>query len=524
MQADKQTPILVGAGQAIDRARTRQSARPPLALLVEAAEHALHDAGAPMRDALDVVAGLRFISDSPEARALPFAKYPNPGLSVANALGLKVRDSFYFPSGGNTPQLAVNFLAEQIAEGRARAALLVGGEGWGSVLRALADGPPFPDWNDDPAGPKTLIGEEKPGTSPTEAAHGFLRPVNTYPLLENAWRGHLGRSIAEHQQKLGELMAPFSAVAARHPLAWFPTKRSAAEISAPSAANRMVGFPYTKYMNAVMSINQAGAVLLTSVGLAQALGIPPAQWVYLHGCAEANEIWHVSERPQLHRSHAIKAMGEQALAMAGWRMEELDYLDLYSCFPVAIEVACRELGLEEDDARGLTVTGGLPYFGGAGNAYALMALATMMGKLRARPGSKGLITGNGWYLTKHALGLYSTAPAMGRWQREAPHKLQRAIDRLARCRVLERPHGAGAIETYTVVHLPNKKRLGIVIGRMADGASAPAVNGSALPQRFVAHVPPEDALLERMMREDYLGRRGEVRPQAEGRNLFVPQD
>ena len=523
-QADNQTPILVGAGQAIDRPRTLKEACAPIDLLLKAARGALKDTGAAQRvmGELDAVAGLRFISDSPEARALPFAKYPNPGLSIARALGIEVRDSFYFPSGGNTPQAAVNFLAEQIAEGACRAVLLVGGECWGSVMRALAEGPPYPNWNDDPQGPKTLIGEEKPGTSPTEYAHGFLHPVNTYPLLENAWRGQAGRTMAAHQKALGALMAPFSKVAAQHKLAWFPTARSADEISTPSVANRWVGFPYTKYMNAVMKINQAGAVILTSVGAARAMGIDESQWVYLHGCAEANEIWHVSERPQLHRSQAIARMGERALAMAGWRMEEMEYLDIYSCFPIAVEVACKELGLALDDARGLTVTGGLPYFGGAGNAYTLMALVTMMAKLRARPGSKGLLTGNGWYLTKHAMGLYSTAPTHGRWEREPPRRLQAELDRLPRCRVLERPEGEAVIDTYTIVHLPNKTRLGIVIGRMAANGSADSADDESA-ERFVAHLPAEEELLTAMMKDDYLGRRGIVRPQAKGRNLFVPQ-
>jgi acetyl-CoA C-acetyltransferase len=76
-----------------------------------------------------------------------------------------------------------------------------------------------------------------------------------------------------------------------------------------------------------------------------------------------------------------------------------------------VQIAAAELGLPDDRAsRPLTVTGGLTFGGGPGNNYGTHAVATMVGALRADPGSRGLVTGLGWYLTKHSVGIYGTEP------------------------------------------------------------------------------------------------------------------
>ena len=158
---------------------------------------------------------------------------------------------------------------------------------------------------------------ENPPSSEMELAHDMMPPINTYPLFENALRHHYGRSIEEHQAALGELCAPFTEIAATNPFAWFPIRRSAEEIASASTENRYVGYPYTKFMNAIIRVNQSAAVLLTSESKAKALGIDPSRFVYLHGCADANDIWHVTERLNYHSSPAIRAVGKQALEMAG---------------------------------------------------------------------------------------------------------------------------------------------------------------------------------------------------------------
>jgi acetyl-CoA C-acetyltransferase len=261
-----------------------------------------------------------------------------------------------------------------------------------------------------------------------------------------------------------------------------------------------VGFPYTKYLNAVIEVDMAAAIVMTSVGKARELGIPESKWVYLHGCADAADIWNVSERVNFYTSPAIRMIGRKSLAMAGISIGDVSYIDLYSCFPSAVELAARELGIAEDDPRGLTVTGGLPYFGGAGNDYVMHSIVTMMEKLRAKPGSFGLCTGNGWYVTKHSAGIYSTKPVAGHWHREDPKSYQSEIDSEPHPAVVEKPEGRAEIETYTIVADRKGKRFGIIVGRLEDG------------RRFLANPPDDDATLDWMMSEEMLRRTGRVTP------------
>ena len=507
------TPILIGVGMTVNRERELDKLKSPLQLLSEAAALAFADTGAQdrVKAAIDSTAGLRFVTDSPEARGLPFGKYSNPGLSVARGFGLDPQKNFIAPTGGNTPQFMVTDMAKRIHAGEQEMTLIVGGEGLNAIMRSLKAGQDRPEWNDHPDGPLQDYGEDRAGTTPTEAKHGLNFPVNAYPLLENAYRNALGRETGEHIQALAKLMSAFTAVAAEHPQSWFPVARSPEEIATVNSSNRWVGYPYPKYMNAVMQVEQAAAVIVTSVGKARELGIDEAKWLYLHGAADANETWFVSERRDLHRSHAINLMSRAAFNMSGWSLKDIDYFDIYSCFPVAVEIACKEIGIAEDDPRGLTVTGGLPYFGGAGNGYALLSIATMAQKLRAKPGSKGLCTANGWYLTKHAVGLYSTEPVEGDWSPVDNLAVQAEIDAIDKRDVDTHPHGAGTVETYTVIHPNGKPRTGIVIGTLADSG-----------KRFVANVEDRDGFVDAMFEQDFCGVTGSLHATADGVSYFEP--
>jgi acetyl-CoA C-acetyltransferase len=315
--------------------------------------------------------------------------------------------------------------------------------------------------------------------------------------------------VQQHQLAIGRLFSPFSKVAAENPLSWFPTFRTPEEIATPGENNRYVGFPYTKFMNAIIQVDMAATVIMTNVKTARELGIAEDKWVYLHGCADANDIWHVSERVNYYSSPAIRMMGQKAFAMAGKSVTDMAFFDLYSCFPSAVEIGCVELGIAEDDPRELTVTGGLPYFGGAGNNYVLHSIVTMMKKVRSQRGTFGLVTANGWYVTKHALGIYSTIPVKGKWHREDPKNYQNELDAISHPEVDPRPEGVGVVETYTVMHDRSGPKIGIIIGRLENGS------------RFLAHTPNDSVTLNDLMEREALGRRGRVTP-GEKTNLFVP--
>jgi len=354
-----------------------------------------------------------------------------------------------------------------------------------------------------------VVGDTRPGVSAYEARHGLDRPINIYPIFENALRARDGRSLTDHAARMGALFERFTEVAAENPHAWFPTRRSAEELTRVSDRNRMIGFPYPKLLNAIMEVDQSAGVLVASVQKARELGVPEEKWVYLHGCADAHDLWHVLERQDFHSSPAMRLTGQRAFEMAGIVADDLSYIDLYSCFPSAVQVGAEELGLPLDDPRGFTVTGGLPYAGGPGNNYAMHSVATMAQRLRDAPGTFGLVTANGWYLTKQSTGIYSTAAPGKPFEREDPSVLQRQIDSLPHPEIVEALQGRGVIETYTVVHKREGPFLGIVVGRDANG------------RRFVANTPNDPGTLAAMEASEQIGRTGAV-TQAGQLNLFTP--
>jgi acetyl-CoA C-acetyltransferase len=300
-------------------------------------------------------------------------------------------------------------------------------------------------------------------------------------------------------------------VASANPLATRREGYSAEQLVTVNERNRWIGFPYPRLMNANAFIDQSAAVVITSVATARELGIARDKWVFLHGCADGHDHWYVSERPHLHASPAIRAASRQALSMAGKTLDDIDVFDLYSCFASAVQIGAAEIGLAEDDPRGLTITGGLPFFGGPGNNYVTHSISEMLRRLRARPGAFGMVTANGNYVTKHSFGVYSTRAPAGPWRREAPSLLQARLDALPKAPFTETPQGAATVESYTVMHGKNGPEFAVVFGRLSAGG-----------QRFIANLPDDPAGLWALQQGDSLGRSGQVHRTDEGRNLFIP--
>ncbi|MGH8493834.1 MAG: acetyl-CoA acetyltransferase [Moraxellaceae bacterium] len=504
------TPILVGAGQLTNRKPPLESPT-PLTMMADVARLAAANAGIAeaLLSQLDTVATTRLASDSTEAK-FPIGEYRNLPKSLGLAVGAAPTQCLMAGVGGNTPQQMVNAVAERIAAGKTEFALLAGSENLQTLMGSIKSGV-FPPWGDEVDGTPELIGSMAPGCSAHEQLYGFFYPINTYPLFENALREHRGTPLPAHMKKLGNMFSRMSAVAAENPLSWFPTFRSPEEISTVTEKNRYVGFPYTKYLNSVIQVDMAAAVIMTSVKKARELGIPEERWVYLNGCADAQDHWFMGERENFYSSAPIRAAGKAAFGMAGITPADLDFMDIYSCFPSAVQIACHELGIDEEDKRGLTITGAMPYFGGPGNNYSMNSLATMLDKLRAQPGSHGLVTANGWHITKYSVGIYSTQNLHAQWQ-PAP-SVQAELDARPKTPFVEVPEtGPATIETWTVTHNAQGPQEGILFLRLADGS------------RCLANTPAGDKeLLERMKKTDCVGKRGTVSV-VDGRNVFVPEN
>ncbi|RMF17147.1 MAG: acetyl-CoA acetyltransferase [Alphaproteobacteria bacterium] len=484
--------------------------------MAEAARSALADARADRQlcEAVDHLAVIRTFADSSPQFASPFGGPENYPDAVARRIGCRPKHAWYPMVGGDTPQMMVSLLAERLQRGEGRAALIIAGEAMAGQRLAKKAGAAL-DWREaagEDAPALQTPGDPRPGMSPHELAHGIAEPTHVYPLFESAIAAAEGRAMSVHRQRIGSLFARFSMVAAANPHAWDCTARTSDEIWREGPDNRMIAWPYTRRLCAQMFVDQAAAVLLTTVGEARRLAIPPDRWVFLAGSAEVSEKWFLAERVDFARAPAIEVGARAALAQAGIGIDEIDLFDLYSCFPSAVEVAARALGLAEDDPRGLTVTGGLPFFGGPGNGYSLFAIAEMADRLRRRDEPTfGLITANGWYLTKHAFGVYANRPPKAAWHRRPSTDAQARIDALAAPSFTETPEGDGLVEAATVIFdRSGAPRHGLLYGRLGSDGEGP---------RFVAVTEPgETSSLKALMGERPVGRPLTVRRQGQ-RNI-----
>jgi acetyl-CoA C-acetyltransferase len=494
-------PVIAGAGQITDRPDDPRRGLEPLALMDAAARHALDDAGV-ARDAWGAVDTLAVVTNV-------FHDYGDTAAMLAARLGLRPRRTLLSTWGGNTPQSLVSHLCDEIAAGRTDVALIAGGEAF-HTMRALGKaGLPSP-WTPPAEVAAPRWGDPRPGTSDLESRHGLREAYVTFALYENAFRAARGQSIAQQRAELGAFAARCARVAAANEHAWFRDAKDAATLVTVGPANRMVTFPYPKYLNAIMEVNQGAALLLASEAAARRLGIPGARQVWPWAGIDVSELWFLTERADYRALPALRRAGAAVLEAIDVPVDTIRYLDLYACFPIAARLSAAMLGLDPAAARPLTVTGALPWFGGPGNNYSTHAIASVVERLRADREGTALVTAVGWNFTKHALGLYGGRPHPPGWLRAGGPRLQEELDALPHPTLALDPAGAASLETYTIVHgrdgVPER---GVAVGLLDDG------------QRFVATLPPDSGLLAALEDEEQVGRRGTVRT-ADGLSTFDP--
>lgn len=488
--------MLVGVAQ--ETLRSGDSAGPadPAAFMARCARMAANDAG--VGDLLGTVDALHVVN----VFSVPMSDPPG---ALAAALDIRPALREYTVIGGNAPQWLVNRAADNLSAGKSRVVLLAGCEVMFSAQRARGEKAGLASLLHDPGIP--MVGDPRWGSNDIEVAHGAGLPVTVYPIIETALRARLGLSPKDHRRSLGRFAERFSRVAARNPHAWFPVERSAEEAVDESGDNRMIAFPYTKYLNAVMEVDQAAAVIMTTAGTARSLGIEEDRWVYLHGGQDAHDLWYVSERPSLADSPAIAACVGDALAQAGIGVDEVDAFDLYSCFPCMPRITRQVLGIDDDDGRPLTLTGGLPYFGGPGSNYSMHAIAEAAARCRRRRDERILVTANGWYCTKHSAGVYAGRPRGRAWSREAPERFQEQVDLPQPMAVDGEPSGAFTIDGYTVWYGRDGEPINAIFcGRTEAGRRA-----------WAQSRPDERDLLEALVTEEWVGRTGRIVDHVDGR-------
>ncbi len=394
---------------------------------------------------------------------------------MAERLGISPPETALASIGGNGPQSIASRTALAISEGRLDIALIAGAECLGTRVSTRRD-PDHPvlAWTTQPAGTPepVLLDEERDPVTALERSASLDRPVRVFPLFANALRFISGRSIEDDAVFVSEMWAKFSDVASRNPYAWSRTARSAEEIRSIGPDNRMVAFPYPKLEIANDRVDQGAAFILCSLESARSAGVPEDRLVFPVSGSDAHDHWFLTHRMDLHSSPAIRMASGCALSLAGIGIDDAAHLDIYSCFPCAVQIAAAEIGLPVNDpARPLTITGGLGFAGGPGNNYVSHAIATLAATLRGS-GGIGLVTGLGWYSTKHSVGVWSSTPPAGGFRYENVQKEVDALPQRAPALVGEQ-NTEGEVETYTVmVGRDDSPELGIVALLTAEGARA----------------------------------------------------
>jgi acetyl-CoA C-acetyltransferase len=492
-------PVVIASGQSIERTE--------LVTSVDLMERACEDA-------LAAVPALRGQVDRLSVVDIMTRTGPAPATELAGRIGAGTAACEVTTVGGNSPQWLVNRAASAIAAGVLSVTVIAGAEAIRSSRDRRAAGLPR-ELGHTGLPPDPVVGDDLPGVGPGETAIGLLAPIHVYPMFESVVAARAGHDASEHRRAMGELMAPFTEVAAGNPYAWFPEARTAEAIATPTPDNRIVCEPYTKRMTAFLGSDQGAALVICSLAAARRAGVADRA-VFIWSGAEATDVRFPTARPDPGRSPAIGAAGRAVFEAAssaaghgaGIGIDDIEVLDIYSCFPSAVELATDALGIAPDDSRGLTVTGGLPYFGGPGNNYTTHGIATVTDILRGSlPGADGrtsgsagsavrlgMATGLGWFITKHALGVYATVPPPGGYHRGDIVAAQSEID-------------ASAVEVALEVGTPTPATvIAATVVRDDVGAPTGAPLIARLPDgRHMALAPADEEVVRSLGRLDVPG-------------------
>jgi acetyl-CoA C-acetyltransferase len=460
------TPVIIGVGQYSERVgEPGYAALSYMDLAGRALAGAIADSGATglVAEAIDTLAAIRAFEMSRPDRNPPFGAANNVPRAIAKRVGANPTRAILTTTGGQTNQQLVGEFASAITAGDSRCAVIVGSEAISTVLALTAKGE-IPDWSEEIEGDFEDQGFGVDDLlEPALFAHGASGAIPLYALAENARRHRLGMGLEEYRLQIGKLFAPFTRIAAANPHSAAPVERTAEELATVTDRNRIVAEPYPRMTVARDQVNQAAAIIVASAGLARELGVPEARWVHIHAVTAATEL-KLSQRPDLAGNPASLASVDAALARAGKGMSDIRYIDFYSCFAIPVFNQCDHFGLAIDDPRGLTLTGGLPFFGGAGNNYSAHAIAEAVQRVRSDRGSFALVGANGGWMSKYATGIYSTQPA--EWSANDRFALlPKASDKVP---VAEGPMERAVVETYTINCGP-KGPVAIFIGRSDAG-------------------------------------------------------
>ncbi|MEO1968525.1 MAG: acetyl-CoA acetyltransferase [Sphingomonadaceae bacterium] len=462
---EERIPVIVGVGQVNDRPETPQDGLDPVGLMAEALRRADRDTGGDWLDRCDSLAVVSQLA-WPQLNPLDGTLADTLGIAPAH------REQTPMPNG-DSPIRLLHEAANRIGAGEASVCVVVGGEALRTAGQLAALQP-----REDASKPNALRDATHRVRKGYAQSHGLVVPVDVYPLYENAGRAARGETLAEGQAESGNLWAGMSRVAVGCEHAWLRKPATAEEIVTPSTSNRSIAFPYTKLQVANASVNQGAGFIVTSFAEAKRRGVAEERLVFIGHGAAAHESENFLERDGFAASPSLAVSIERTLALNGVTADELDLVELYSCFPCVPKMARRVLGWPLD--KPITVFGGLTFGGGPIGNYMSHAVCCMVEQVRDQQGPnqaiRGLLFANGGYATHNHTILLSSEPTGAAFPQDFDYQAE-ADARRGPIPELDRSYtGSATIETYTVHYARDgSPKLATIVARTPKGDRTLAV-------------------------------------------------
>ena len=492
------TPVIVGISQ-LKQGKDVPDPDAPIELIERACRSALSDAG-PER--------LWSLIDTLYMTNTAGWPYRDAPARLCELLDIRPARTTYPFIGGDYPQKFINMGAKQITRGDCDVILFAGGEAEYAIRRAgkglvELQLPPQEE-------PEKYDGGRNISTSDFENDYNLLFPIGLYVFFETVLKEISGRSWDEHNQYIGTILERYSKVSSKNSNAWTQIAYSCEEIITPAENNRYLCYPYTLRMMANRLVDMSAAIVMTSTETATKLGVEREKWIYPMGGADLENIYYATQRPELHTSPAAYYGSRLALEQAGLSLNEIDIFDIYSCFPSMIQIFLNEIGLGMDDPRGLTITGGLPYFGAPISNYSMHAIVTAVERIREKPSTKAFVAALGGINTKPSFCIYGDEPSDRLWGERDDSGIQEDILSVALPEPVKEASGNFRIEAYAIhFDRSGSPELGTVTGMLDSGV------------RTLAHIDAGPDELEDVKDKNMVGQNVEVKYNPDKAKNFV---
>lgn len=406
-------PIVAGAAlisnpPAADGAAER---RPDaVGLMVEAVKASLADcaAGAGEQAAAALRAQIGWIG-------VPEGTWPdrNPADAVASALGLSADDGTrpvaVRADVGVTQDELLAAACRAIADGSTRVAVVVGGEAAYSARLAKKAGQSIEPRTDCAREPDVLLSPASLGICDLEIIRDVVTPVVGFALMESTLLQAAGVAASVGRQRLATSYAEMTAAAAANPDGWTVAALSEDEV----ASARPIAWPYTRPMCSDWTVDQAAAVVLVAADLAEELGIDWDTAVRPAATAWSNHSLTLPARPAFDHSPGAETVAHAVLTDP----DEVTQIDLYSCFPAAVQLWAKAVGgrFVDEPIDHLTMGGGMAHAGGPLNNSAIASWVRVIRAIRTAGSGTGLTTSVSGSFTKHGATRWMIGGATAGW-------------------------------------------------------------------------------------------------------------